>query len=249
MENEENKIEASLLFSKKIRCTVCGQIFEAKMVRTAKLRRLQPDFDLRPRFQNIDTIKYDVYSCPFCGYSALTRNFETLTKGQIALIMDQVCNSFQPSGEAESETLSYPKAVANYKLALQTAEAKRAWASEKAYLCLKLSWMYRAIIEGMPEGEAKQQAGKIQAAYYLKAFEGFQEALTSEDFPICGMDTYTLDYLMACMAYHFKQYGFASKAISNILGSKTADRRVKDKALDLKAMVVEGMKKEQAAEE
>ena len=57
------------------------------------------------------------------------------------------------------------------------------------------------------------------------------------------MDSYTLDYLMACLACHFKEYYFASKAISNILSSQTVDRRMKDKALDLKYEILEGIKK------
>ena len=65
-----------------------------------------------------------------------------------------------------------------------------------------------------------------------------------EDFPICGMDTFTMDFLLATLACHFKEYGFASKAVSNILGSQIADRRMKDRALDLKQEIVSKMRAE-----
>ena len=50
-------MEKEYLFNKKVKCAVCQEMFEAKTVRTARIRRQQPDFDLRPRFQDIDTIK------------------------------------------------------------------------------------------------------------------------------------------------------------------------------------------------
>ena len=95
----------------------------------------------------------------------------------------------------------------------------------------------------MPESEVAGAKQK-EEDYYKKAYEGFQKALTTEDFPICGMDSLTMDYLLACIACHFKEYSFASKAVSNILGSQVADRRMKDKALDLKDIIVSAIKKE-----
>ena len=59
--------ETEFLFTKRIRCTICDRVFDVRMVKNARVKRLQPDFDLRPRFENIDTLKYDVYACPYCG--------------------------------------------------------------------------------------------------------------------------------------------------------------------------------------
>ena len=55
---------------------------------------------------------------------------------------------------------------------------------------------------------------------------------------------HAMDYLLAALACHFKEYAYASKAVSNILASRTVDRRMKDKALDLKEMIVKGNKEE-----
>ena len=101
----------------------------------------------------------------------------------------------------------------------------------------------------MPEGTAEEKAKKAeilksQEAFYKKAFEAFQQVISEEEFPICGMDSYTMDYLLAALACHFKEYAYASKAVSNILASRTVDRRMKDKALDLKEMIVKGNKEE-----
>lgn len=256
MDNTEKKevkkpSEAECLFPKKVTCTVCDKVFETKMVKSSKTRRMQPDFDLRPRFENLDTLKYDVYACPYCGYAAVSRSFDHLTKGQIQLVKDNFCVNFKPSAEEESDIYDYKTAVSRYERALECAKIKRAKTSEVAYTTLKLSWLYRSYLEEMSAASEEELAKKEeirqkQETYYREAYDGFQKALASEDFPICGMDTFTMDYLLACLAYHFKEWSFASKAVSNILSSQTADRRIKDKALDLKTVIVGAIRKETA---
>ena len=56
---------------------------------------MEPDFDLRPRFQYIDTNKYDVSSCPQCGYTAMNRYFTHLSTGQVKMIEEGVCHKFK----------------------------------------------------------------------------------------------------------------------------------------------------------
>ena len=244
-----NQQEKDFLFTKRMNCPVCGEIFGNRVVKSGSLRRLEPDFDLRPRFRSIDALKYEVYSCPHCGYSAMSRYFEGLVKWQIELIKENVCKNFRSVGDQITETIDYETAANRYKLALYNADVKRGPLSEKAYTCLKISWLYRSMAEEMPEGTAEEKARKkeiidAQESFYKKAFEAFQKVISTEDFPICGMDSYTMDYLLAAMACHFKEYSYASKAVSNILSSRTVDRRMKDKALDLKSVIVEGLKKE-----
>ena len=243
MENKEAlQKEAAFLFPKKINCAVCREEFPTKRVRSAKLRRLQPDFDLRPRFQDIDTLKYDVDSCPFCGYTAMSNYFGPLSKLQISQILEQICMTFTPPTEEEPETFGYGRAIARYEQALKCSQVKNAKTSEIAYTYLKRSWLYRSYAEESQMEKAMYE--ERSKTYYKEAYDGFQKAISSEEFPICGMDSLTMDYLLACMAFHFKEYSFASKSLSNILSSKTASRRIKDKALDLKEIIVAAIKKE-----
>lgn len=244
-----NQQEKDFLFTKPRKCPVCGEIFGTRIVKSGSLRRLEPDFDLRPRFRHIDTLKYEVYSCPYCGYSAMSRYFEGVVKWQIQLIKENVCKNFRPVTDQLTETIDYETAIKRYKLALYNADVKKGPLSEKAYTCLKISWLYRSMAEEMPEGTAEEKARKkeivdVQESFYKRAFEAFQKVITTEDFPICGMDSYTMDYLLAALACHLKEYSYASKAVSNILGSRTVDRRMKDKALDLKEVIVKGIKEE-----
>lgn len=72
------------------------------------------------------------------------------------------------------------------------------------------------------------------------------KAVATEMFPMCGMDQSTVDYLLACMAFHFKQYDVASKCLANVITSASANRKIKDKALDMKEEVVAAIHKDKS---
>ena len=241
--------EEEFLLDKSVRCPVCDNVFRTRMVKTGRVKRLQPDSDLRPRFQYIDTTKYDVSSCPKCGYTAMNRYFSHLTPGQIKMIEEGVHRNFRPSAEPENEEMaaySYDKAIERYKLALYNTMVKKGKASEMAYECLKISWLYRGQIEELSEAEEKDEK-KIEECrnqeneYYEQAYEGFVKAIATENFPMCGMDEGTVNLLMANMAYRLEKYDVASKFVSLILASAASARPVKDRAMDLKEEIIAKM--------
>jgi len=240
--------EKEYLLEKSCVCTVCNKQFKSLTIRNTKLRRLQPDMDLRPRFGNVDTLKYDVISCPYCGYTSLSRYFEGLTKGQIQLVKTNVCSSFKPQPPELPETYDYPTAILRTKMALYNSVIKRGKISERAYACLKISWMLRDYVEELKQSTDKNpdiimELEEERDIFYKEAFEGFQKAVSNEPLPICGMDGNTLDYLLSYMAAYFKDYAFASRLLGKLLTSKTADRRIKDRALELKDIIVAELKK------
>ena len=62
--------EEDLLFDKSFTCPVCDEEFHSKMVRTGKVKLLSADSDLRPKYQMVDSLKYDALVCPHCGYAS-----------------------------------------------------------------------------------------------------------------------------------------------------------------------------------
>ena len=66
------------------------------------------------------------------------------------------------------------------------------------------------------------------------AFEGFETAFGKEDFPMCGMDQYTMLYLLAELARRTGREDAAKRYVSKVLVAKDAQKRIKDKAYDLK---------------
>lgn len=240
--------EKDFLFAKDVTCQVCDKKFKSLTVKSSKVRILGSDSDLRPIYKTIDAIKYGVISCPFCGYSALNTEFGHLSSVQIRLLKEQVASKFKSNGENNNEIYTYDMAIERYKLAIYSSIVKHASTSEKAYVCLKLAWLYRGKAEQLLKEKIQGQEAtlnelkKFETNYYKQALEGFTQAFETEAFPICGMDMDTIDLLLAQMNYRLGHYDVASKLVSRILVSRTASRKAKDRALELKTEIIDIIK-------
>lgn len=244
------QLEKDYLFEKSYTCPVCDNEFRAKTVKVSKAKFLGSDLDLRPKYDHIDMLKYDILLCPKCGYAALGRFFKYLTSMQIKQIKESISTSFK-AFEDQDETYSYETALDRYKLALANTIVKKGKASEKAYICLKAAWLLRGMKEHLDEKDAdyqkkKTECEKSEVEFLKNAMEGFMAAKSSESYPICGMDEETVDYLIAVLAMQFGKYDIASKLIASILTSKDASSRMKDKARDVKEILMERIKRSKA---
>ncbi len=230
--------EEDMLFDKSYSCPVCEKEFKSRALRAAKARLLGTDADLRAKFEGIEPLKYDVIQCPKCGYAALMRYFKPMPSVQRKLILEKITANYKKREEYKS-ILTYEDAISRYKLALANAVVKMARASEKAYICLRAGWLVRSYYESLFEEEQtdmdKVKALKGLEDEFLKnAYEGFINARQAESYPMCGMDESTVDYLIANLALRFQHYDVASKIVSNLLVSPSCNKRIKDKARDLK---------------
>ena len=169
------------------------------------------------------------------------------------MVQSKIKAAFKTQSEFTGSMYSYDDALERYKLALVSAIVKQDKTSERAYLCLKTAWILRGkreMLEAMLT-EAKATGKKLkkeetqlvsqipelvkeEKAYLKNALEGFLGARRTENFPMCGMDELTVDYLIAALATVFEQYDVAKKLLGNILVSRVASNRLKDKARDLK---------------
>lgn len=239
--------EETFLFDKSYECPVCYQGFKAKTVRSGKLRSLGTDRDLRPLYDQMEPLKYDVVICPHCGYAVLTRFFGGLTAGQIKAIKENISANFHPVKE-EKETYTYEEALYRYKLCLANTIVKHGKVSEKAYICLKAGWLLRSMGENLDPAvedyNKKIQEIKEQEKDFLKnALDGLITARQTESYPICGMDEVTLEYLIAVLAMEFEKYDISSRLIYNILNTPTVNNRIKDKAREVKDELLQQMGK------
>ncbi len=243
--------EEDLVLEKEIQCPVCDRKFKTLTVKTGKAKRLEPDDDLRPRYEGIDTVKYDVAACPYCGYAALNKEFIHVSSAQIKWIKEAVGVKFKHMPDEHKAKYTYDEAVDRAKLALVCAMTKRAKLSEKSYICLKIAWLRRAQLPELPEGtnEEKQKKAEVKEEYlgfYKQAYEGFTKAASEESGPYCGIDGSTLEFMLANMAMELHDYGSASRLVSRLLTNST-NPRVKDKCYDLKNKLLEEAKKQKAA--
>ena len=238
--------EQDMLFDKHYRCPVCDTDFKSKCVMSGKAKLIATDSDLRPRYQGIDCIKYDVVVCNHCGYAALTRFYNMITTAQAKLVKENISGSFKPI-ESESDTYSYDDAILRYQLALANTMVKRGRASEKAYTCLKIAWLYRGKAESLDETDIDyatkmEEITEEEEKFITSAYEGFTLAMEKEAFPICGMDESTYIYVLADLARRCKDYEIAIKLISQIVVSRSASAKVKDRARELKEIIREELK-------
>ena len=252
--DEEVVKEENFLFDKTYVCPVCDREFKTKMVRSGRVRSMEPDMDLRPRHEHIDTLKYDMIACPYCGYAGYGKGFQYLSPSQRKAIKDNICSSFKPKKEeSKLPYYTYDEALERHKLALVNAIVKRGKASEKAYICLKTGWLFRGMREALlPDApdydDKKLEYEQTENQFLRNAYDGFIHARESESFPIAGMDQMTLDFLLTNLAIRFEEYDTASRLVASLLSSKTTPARIKDKTRDLKMIILEKLREQKANE-
>ena len=243
--------ETDFLLLKSVRCPICDGVFRTPVIKTGRAKRKEPDLDLRPRFEGIDTNKYDIASCPKCGFTAMHRYFGNLAPVHTKLIKEGVLMKLKnPPAKAitELEIVSYDTAIDLYKIALYTSVVKKAKNSEKAYTCLKIAWLLRGKMEELSVDAEKNKDAiaacqKDYDTFYQQAFDGFVKAMSSESYPMAGMDQSTTDLLIAAMAYNLGQYEYAARFVSSLIVSNTAGANIKNRAHDLKEKIVVKLKK------
>lgn len=229
--------EEELIFDKSYTCPVCDFAFKSKMVRTGKVRLVGADSDLKPKYEGVDSLKYDAVLCPKCGYAALNRYFNFVMSSQAKEIRENVSVNFKYQPETGG-IYTYDDALLRHKMALFNAVVKNAKNSERAYTCLKMAWLCRGKREMLEEEGGKKE--EIEALVneekelLTNAYEGFEAAFSKEDFPMCGMDQYTMQYLLAELARRIGKIDEAKRYVSKVLVARGAQKRIKDRAFDLK---------------
>lgn len=235
--------EEESLFEKTYNCVVCDKTFKALTVRTGKVRMVSREKDLRPVYNTFDALKYDVVSCPYCGFTSLARYFSPLAAPQKKLVLEKITSKVKPF-DAHKSKLSYEEAIDMYKLALVNSVVKMSKLSERAYTCLKIGWLFRGYaseIAKTSEGDELIEKLSWQEDEYLKkAYEGFKMAIMQETFPMCGMDEHTISYIIAVLALRFGESDISKKMVADILINKNASAAIKDKARDLKEELIAG---------
>ncbi len=238
--------EQDFLFDKTFTCPICDKEFKTRTVKIGKAKLIGTDMDLRPKYEHVDLLKYDIIMCPSCGYAALSRYFKFITSPQAKRIKEAISSKFKPITEYK-EIYTYDEALERYKLTLANAIVKVAKPSEKAYICLKTAWLLRGKGECLDKGSPnyvteRKKADTEEAEFLRNALDGFLAARQTESFPMCGMDEPTVDYLISVIAIRFEQFDVASKLISQIIASPTTNPRMKEKARTLKDQIVKQIK-------
>jgi uncharacterized protein len=214
----------NLLYGKSYRCPICSSDFKSQTVKIGKARLVSKDTDLMPRYESINPLFYDVVICQKCGYSALSKYFEKIKEEQISLIKSKITPNFKSKIYPEIYDLDI--AIERYKLTLLNAVIKNTRNSEKAYICLKIGWLYRL-----------KQDKQNELKFLEQSYIGFKEAYGKEAFPICGMDSFTLMYLIGELARRLGNNDEALQWLGKVITGRNVNPKLKDLARDQKNLI------------
>lgn len=236
------KTEEDVIYDKSYICPVCDLPFVSKCVRTGKVKLENKDTDLRPIYDFMDPLKYDAIACDKCGYAAVTRYFGKLSTKQAKELKEKIGKKFSGLNTI-NPVYSYDDAIIRHKLALVSSMVKEAKNSERAYTCLKLSWVLRGKREHLPKNDSSIKAVYAEELECVQnAYEGFAKAISKEAFPIAGMDEKTLIYIMADLARRLKKYNDATQLLSRLMKDNGTSQRLKDEAYKLNELIKEELK-------
>ena len=247
-EKDPVALEAEELLKRTATCPVCGKEFQYLSVKANRVRLLGQDIDLRPKYEQLDSLKYNVIMCHECGYAARVQSFKDVSTKQKQMIREKIGANYRNDDHDEDKTTyDYDTAIRRYQRALGTAIVKGAKSSEIAYLCLQTAWIVRGKRESLDKNSPSYEADFKECVaneneLLNNSLEGFKKARSSEDFPMCGMDEYTVDYIIAAVAVKCGQNDVATRLLSELIVSKTANNRIKDKARTLKDLIMEQKK-------
>ena len=221
LSEEELKV---LIYEKEMECPLCKGKIIKKCVKGSRNRLIRTDVDLCPHYHKVNPLFYEVIVCEYCGFAQLNKKDEMPTPAEGELICKNVCMNFTQRHYHTFYTAE--EAVERYKLALVNAIARNGTMGERAYILLKIAWVYR---------EMEKQEEEID--HLIKARKAFMIAYQSEEFPIFELQEVVVTYLVAAISYEIGEYKEAKKWLSPLMMNKKLEVKLKDRCLVLKDMI------------
>ena len=161
------------LYSKDINCPVCGNEFQAKIIRKSRLRLEKIKDNLRKEYKNFEPIWYRIRVCPECYYAAPGIKFNDISKSNKKKLRKEfkiyierkIAGRFQ-AGFSEPRNLnqvfnSYYLNIACYNfIGVEKEQVAASW--------LRLSWLYNDQDEVELANKASENAYQELKDFYYK---------------------------------------------------------------------------------
>lgn len=193
----EKKIKEPL-FDREIDCPVCKNAFTTKRIRTSAQIVVKRDEDFCTYYKEENPYFYGVWVCPFCGYAATEGKFEKIRTDDILRIREKITSMWLQRDFGGQRTLD--QAIEIHKLAIYEGNILGFEESYLATLSLRLAWFYRY-------KENKQ----LEERFLKHALEKYSYAFSNENFPIAGMSSPVLSYLIGVLNKRFENHKDAIK--------------------------------------
>lgn len=231
-----------IVYERSINCPVCSKSFKTTSIRAGRIRFVDTELDLRPIYSGFDPIPYDVVVCKHCGYAGLNKYYLRVSEYKAKNIKAKISANYK--GKTYAKLLTYEDAVERYKLALFNSVVGNDSNGTKAYLCLKISWLYRGwrteLLETEDEDENKEVIKNLllqELTFIKNAYEGFLIAYENESFPIMSIDQGSMEYLIAELARRQGKFDESRKWLSRVIQRKTTNKRLHQKIYDVKELI------------
>jgi len=194
-----------LLYSKRVTCPICGKQFTSMKVKISSCKLKKKDEDFCTHYEDLNPIYYDIFVCPFCAYAAAETSFGDISEGEIKLLKNAFLG--RVVGRSFCNERSLKDAIDACKLAINTAELRKAKSSVLAALSLKLAWLYRFA------------ADKKEDIFLSHALKNYIEAFNTEGFPIGNLNAILVMYLIGELSRRLGRFRDAitwfGKAVAN----------------------------------
>jgi uncharacterized protein (DUF2225 family) len=181
------------LYDKKVKCPICKNEFTTKKVKSSALRIDKRDTDLYVHYKTVNPYFYSVWVCSKCGYAALESKFNSIKKYHHSLIKENITSIWNPKDYGNKRNVI--EAIQTHKLAIHEGNILNWENSYIGGLALRLSWLYK--LKGEKELEIKFQK------YALTIFA---DCFSKETFPMAGIDSATMSYLIGELNRKFQNY-------------------------------------------
>ncbi|WP_425448574.1 DUF2225 domain-containing protein [Dethiothermospora halolimnae] len=199
------------LYEKKVDCPVCNEKFKTTKVKRSKLRVEKRDSDFFTHYKCENPVKYDVFVCPNCGYSALESKFEEVKPKDKELIKKEITSKWKK--REFNGVRSVDDAIECYLIALCNCQILNSKKLDIGNVSLRTAWLYR-----MKEDIKEDRFLKI-------ALDSYEEAYMKESLASTNMDQITLGYLVGEL---YRKLGDNDKAVS-WFGNVVSDPLIKTK--------------------
>ncbi len=224
LNNTNNDEVMSKILQKKMNCPICKTEFIAPRVRTPKIRLHSTDDDLRPYYEGIDTVAYEVITCTVCGYSAIAKTFENINDLNRVAVEKYLLENYKK--REWPLIVDTQTAIEKFLLALQCLESRKGNVGEKAYIYLKLSWLFRV--------HTRENALESELFCQKKFIESAEKTFAELRFPVLDFEESVFLYLIGEISRRVGDYERANKYIGKVLIDRNTSEKLKERAMDCK---------------
>lgn len=193
------------LYSKKLKCPICGKDFSSLKVKINACKIKKTDEDFCIHYVDVNPLYYEIFTCPYCAYAASETSFEDITDKEIGILKEAFSGRVVERNFCSERSLE--DAIATFKLAIYTAEVRKAKDSILAGLCLKLAWLFRY---------AEDEQERVFLNYALK---NYLQAFNIERLPIGNLNEISMMYLLGELSRRLDKYEDAVKWFSKVIAS------------------------------